>query len=621
MAIQDLTASLDLKQNLNIYITCKQFDNLNLILNIFDNSVQANLTGYNVRLRAMKSDQVPLIQEHTGITINSNIVNINADEQLTTTAGDTPIELQFIDSTGNKKATFNLVLKVVPSVIAVSASISTATYTLLEELENKLDQATDYFENLTEFIEQHPDIPALDTRVTNVENEIETARGMYNNLDERLDIYDLNTSKINNLNIINVKDYGAIGDGSSHLLSSKFATLASAQTVYPNATSLSDEIDLVAIQKALNYAISLDKGGTIYIPTGRYKINRSITFDTTKYIKICGEGYNTQISGTSNFNSVIFECHNCGVVFSDLMLVGATSGTSNGIYAAGCNTSIFTRINFQNQVRGLELNASYSVEVNSCVFEVCYTYGIISTTSCHNLNVNKCNFYTCGVQNSGQAIRILVGSDNLIFNDNDFEYCFVAFQLQDCRSISICRNYIEYCSENPIVFTGLCSGVSISENFLSLGSKQFIIQNVTNGIMARNTIYNQNVSYGSNVMDFIIGNNIVSGTSVVNSTKLNAITLINSWTAQSNYSDVGYIKDSNGIVHLEGNILNSTAILPSVAFSLPVGYRPNKILTFGTSGTSGFNLILVNPNGDVIVSTAPGSHEVGLNGITFFARQ
>lgn len=166
MAIQDLKTSLDLKQDLNIYLKCKQFDNLNLKLNIFDNSVQANLTGYNVRLRAMKSDQVPLIQEHTGITINSNIVNIEADEQLTTTAGDTPIELQFIDSTGNKKATFNLVLKVVPSVIAVSASVSTATYTLLEELENKLDQASDFFENIDQAIELNDELTTQNTNAT-----------------------------------------------------------------------------------------------------------------------------------------------------------------------------------------------------------------------------------------------------------------------------------------------------------------------------------------------------------------------------------------------------------------------------------------------------------------------
>ncbi|MBC2456122.1 BppU family phage baseplate upper protein [Clostridium beijerinckii] len=153
MAIQDLTASLDLKQNLNIYTTCKQFDSLNLIFNIFDNSIEANLSGYNVRLRAMKADKIPLIQEHTGIARSGNVVNIQADEQLTTTAGKTPIELQFIDSTGKRKATFNLVLVVVPSVLGVDSSISKATYTLLEELEAKLDQASDFLENIEDFFE------------------------------------------------------------------------------------------------------------------------------------------------------------------------------------------------------------------------------------------------------------------------------------------------------------------------------------------------------------------------------------------------------------------------------------------------------------------------------------
>ncbi|AVK50677.1 hypothetical protein AXY43_23140 [Clostridium sp. MF28] len=76
MAIQDLTASLDLKQNLNIYTTCKQFDDLILEFNIYDNSIQADLTNYDVRLKALKADKVPLIQQHIGITINSNIVNI-----------------------------------------------------------------------------------------------------------------------------------------------------------------------------------------------------------------------------------------------------------------------------------------------------------------------------------------------------------------------------------------------------------------------------------------------------------------------------------------------------------------------------------------------------------------
>jgi len=149
MSIQDLTASLDLKQNLNIWAPCKQFDSLKLILSIYDNSVQADLTGYDVRLVAMKTDKIPLIQEHTDIDISSNIVTIEADEQLNTTAGDTLIELQFINiSTGKKKATFNLILRVFPSTVNINGTISTATYTLLEELENKLDQASDMYKTI-----------------------------------------------------------------------------------------------------------------------------------------------------------------------------------------------------------------------------------------------------------------------------------------------------------------------------------------------------------------------------------------------------------------------------------------------------------------------------------------
>ncbi|NRT78646.1 hypothetical protein [Clostridium beijerinckii] len=165
--IQNLTASLDLKQNLNIYAACKQSDNLKLILLVYDNSIQANLTNYTVRMRAMKADKVPLIQEHTGITITNNVVTIVADEQLTTTPGKTLIELQFINSiTGEKKATFNLVLVVSSSTFEIDRKISTATYTLLQELENKLDQATDYFQNVENFQNEHPDLLDLDNRVT-----------------------------------------------------------------------------------------------------------------------------------------------------------------------------------------------------------------------------------------------------------------------------------------------------------------------------------------------------------------------------------------------------------------------------------------------------------------------
>jgi hypothetical protein len=151
--IHALETNLDLKQNLNVYANCKQLDKLHLILNIFDDGVQVDLSNYNVRLKAMKADKIPLIQD-TEYSVVNNVVTILAHEQLTTTSGVTKIELQFINkTTGEKKATFNLNLKVIASILEVERSISTITYTLLEELENKLDTAQNFIENIGKAIQ------------------------------------------------------------------------------------------------------------------------------------------------------------------------------------------------------------------------------------------------------------------------------------------------------------------------------------------------------------------------------------------------------------------------------------------------------------------------------------
>lgn len=187
--IQNLKIDLDLKENLLVTVTCKQLDNLNLIFNIWDNSVQADLSNYNCRLKALKQDQIPLIQ-NTDITINNNVVTVVANEQLTTTSGIVKTELQFIDkTTGEKKSTFSLNLKVIASVLEADRTISKATITLLEELDNKLDEIEDIGDVLDEAItvksELKTDITtantakeSLNTTITSAntkKQEIETA--------------------------------------------------------------------------------------------------------------------------------------------------------------------------------------------------------------------------------------------------------------------------------------------------------------------------------------------------------------------------------------------------------------------------------------------------------------
>lgn len=67
--------------------------------------------------------------------------------------------------------------------------------------------------------------------------------------------------------------FGAIGDGNSHPLSTRYSSLAQAQTMaYPFATSLTQEIDYCAIQAALNKIT----GGQILQLTGKYIVDSTL---------------------------------------------------------------------------------------------------------------------------------------------------------------------------------------------------------------------------------------------------------------------------------------------------------------------------------------------------------
>jgi len=91
---------------------------------------------------------------------------------------------------------------------------------------------------------------------------------------------------------VNVMDYGAIGDGNSHPLSSVYADLPAAQVVYPAALSLSEEIDGCALQKAINTGAA-----NIYCPrgSGYFRWNQNIVIPYASsgrqgYVRIFGDG-------------------------------------------------------------------------------------------------------------------------------------------------------------------------------------------------------------------------------------------------------------------------------------------------------------------------------------------
>ncbi len=88
--------------------------------------------------------------------------------------------------------------------------------------------------------------------------------------------------RLYNSRSLNPKWFGAVGDGTGRAMSTYFGTLAAAQAIYPSTESLSDYIDGVATQSAIN-AIkgtpgqSSNRGGIIQFTGGNYVMNTKLS--------------------------------------------------------------------------------------------------------------------------------------------------------------------------------------------------------------------------------------------------------------------------------------------------------------------------------------------------------
>lgn len=112
--------------------------------------------------------------------------------------------------------------------------------------------------------------------------------------------------------MVNVKAYGAIGDGASHPLSSVYATLAAAQAVYPLATALTDQIDRCAFDKVIA-ALSAAGGGRVLAPEGHYICDYPIKFRDN--VEVVGRGRGSIIE---NISTATASQHKCNFWFGNL---------------------------------------------------------------------------------------------------------------------------------------------------------------------------------------------------------------------------------------------------------------------------------------------------------------
>lgn len=142
--------------------------------------------------------------------------------------------------------------------------------------------------------------------------------------------------------VVSVKDYGAIGDGASHPLSTRYGTLAEAQALCPSATALTQEIDWCAAQAAIAYGASLppvpgyldntERGIEIYWPPGYYRHGTSTMKADGLSVYLRGSGPKISVieyTGSDGVNLLDFGYNSHRAVLS------ATVGAGGSGYAVG----------------------------------------------------------------------------------------------------------------------------------------------------------------------------------------------------------------------------------------------------------------------------------------------
>lgn len=89
---------------------------------------------------------------------------------------------------------------------------------------------------------------------------------------------------------------GALGDGASHPASTRFATLAECQAVYPRATALTDELARLEIQRLIDAASVTTPlhggkvGKAVTVPAGRYRIDFTLRVGPVHGLSVRGDG-------------------------------------------------------------------------------------------------------------------------------------------------------------------------------------------------------------------------------------------------------------------------------------------------------------------------------------------
>lgn len=217
-----------------------------------------------------------------------------------------------------------------------------------------------------------------------------------------------------NKDVINVKDFGAKGDGSDHPLSEVFPSLASAQAIYPFVTSLSQTQDYAGIQAAINAAKVLN--AAVFLPSGQYITNSTITADYA--VSMYGEGGQglRDVSSTTHAPSPVR-----GSVIKSKVASGRTLAITPPAFCFGLTLRDFAIWGVQGQCdTGLYLHNVGWTGIVSGLNVQYFPNHLLEVGYIQDTYFNNCSFLNGGNVNK-YAVSCSLDSNYVYFNGCHFE--------------------------------------------------------------------------------------------------------------------------------------------------------------------------------------------------------
>lgn len=232
-----------------------------------------------------------------------------------------------------------------------------------------------------------------------------------------------------NKDVLNLKDFGAIGDGNDHPLSEIFSTLSAAQMVYPFVTSLSQTQDYAAWQSAINVAKT--RNAAVFQPSGNYIISDTVVADYAP--SLYGEGGQglRDVSSTAHSPSPVR-----GTTFHSKVANGRTLSIAPDKYCFGLNLRDFAIWGVEGQCDvGLYLaNVGWMGIVEGVNIQHFPNQGL-ELGYIQDTYFNNCSVLQCG-NSTKFAVTCAVDSNYVYFNGCHFELTAYMFNLNNCWNFS-----------------------------------------------------------------------------------------------------------------------------------------------------------------------------------------